>query len=234
VLANLGISGRMMDFATARAHMVHSQIRTSGVTDPRIIAAFMKLPREEFAPAERRGIAYVDDDLLLRPVNGAYPARYLMEPMVLARLVELAEVGPGDKALDVGCASGYGAAVLAELAREVIAIDEDPELVETALARLAAQGIANVNVIKAPHAEGFPDEAPFDVILIEGRVPAVPQALLGQLAEGGRLVAMIGDRPVASATLYMRAGNAISARSAFEAASRPLPGFATGRPAFVF
>jgi protein-L-isoaspartate(D-aspartate) O-methyltransferase len=229
-----GYQRGMMDFAAARANMVESQVRTSGITDHRVLAAFSAIPREEFVPPERRAIAYVDDDLLIKPANGSHPPRYLMEPMVLARLVELAKVRPSNKVLHIGCGSGYGTEILASLARDVLGVDEDAELVAKARALLSARGIANVQVIQAPHAQGAPDAGPFDVILIEGRIPAIPPSLLDQLSEAGRLVAVVGERAVATAMLCSRHGKATSARSVFEAAVRRLPGFVVERPAFVF
>jgi protein-L-isoaspartate(D-aspartate) O-methyltransferase len=157
-----------------------------------------------------------------------------MEPMVLARLVQLANIRPGDKVLHVGCATGYATAILANLAREVVAIDEDAELTEMAGKLLVVQDIRNARVIQALHALGAMAEAPFDVILIEGQVPATPAALLHQLADGGRLVAVVGERAMASAMLYTRHGEATSTRAAFDAAVKRLPGFVVERPAFVF
>jgi protein-L-isoaspartate(D-aspartate) O-methyltransferase len=222
----------MIDFALARANMVESQVRTSGITDHRILAAFGAVPREDFVPPERRGLAYVDDDLLIKPARQSHHARYLMEPMVLARLIELAEIRPQDKILDVGCATGYTAAILARLGREVVAIDEDGELV--AEAKRAFTGVANVHVAEGPHRLGNAGHAPYDVVLIEGRIPAVPSHLLAQLEDEGRIVAVIGERAVSTAMLYSRHGDATSSRPAFEAAVKPLPGFATERPAFIF
>src|SRR3954463_16549654 len=188
-----------MDFALARANMVDSQLRTQSVTDHRILAAFSAVPRETFVPQDRRAIAYMDGDLVIKPANGRHPARCLMEPMVLARLIELADVGLGDKVLHVGCATGYATAILAKLAGEVVAIDEDEALVGEARALLSA--LPNVRVMCAPHVAGAPAEAPFDVILLEGRVPAVPPTFLTQLADLGRLVAVVGEGPIAAAKL---------------------------------
>jgi protein-L-isoaspartate(D-aspartate) O-methyltransferase len=221
-----------MDFAAARVNMVDSQLHTSGVTDYRILAAFGLVPRENFVSPERRCIAYMDGDLVVKPARGAIPARSLMEPMVLGRLIELADVGPDDKVLHVGCATGYATAVLAELGREVVAVEEDGALAAEASRLLA--GITNARVIHGPHAAGAAAEAPFDVILIEGRIPAVPPALLTQLADLGRLVAVVGERAVAAASLYTRHGGATSMRAAFEAAVGPLPGITVEKPAFVF
>jgi protein-L-isoaspartate(D-aspartate) O-methyltransferase len=155
-----------------------------------------------------------------------------MEPMVFARLTELADVGPDDKILHVGCATGYGTAVLAKLGREVVAVEEDEAL--AAEARRLLAGIANVHVIHGPHSAGAPAEAPFEVVLIEGRIPVVPPALLSQLADLGRLVAVVGERAVSAASLYTRHGGATSMRAAFEAAVSPLPGIVVEKPAFVF
>jgi len=211
---------------------VDSQLRTQSVTDHRLLAAFSAVPRETFVPQDRRAIAYMDGDLIIKPANGRYPARCLMEPMVLARLIELADVGPGDKVLHIGCATGYATAILAKLAGEVVAIDEDEALASEARALLA--GIPNVRVFCAPHAAGAPSEAPFEVILVEGRIPAVPSTLLTQLADLGRLVTVVGDGPIAAAKLFTRRGAATSSRAAFEAAVSPLPGITAERPAFVF
>ena len=234
VTGNLGISEAMMDFAASRAHMVDSQMRTAGVTDHRVLAVFGTIPREDFVPPEQRGIAYLDDDLLIKPGSRAHPPRFLMEPMVLARLVQLANIRPSDKVLHVGCTTGYATAILANLAREVVATDEDAELTEMAGKLLVVQDIRNARVIQAPHALGAMAEAPFDVIVIEGQVPATPAALLDQLADGGRLVAVVGERAMAPAMLYTRHGEATSTRVAFDAAVKRLPGFVVERPAFVF
>jgi protein-L-isoaspartate(D-aspartate) O-methyltransferase len=224
----------MMDFAAARANMVESQVRAGGVTDHRVLAAFAAVPREMFAPSERRQVAYVDDDLLIKPANGLHPARYLMEPMVLARLIDLAGIRASDKVLHIGCATGYATAILAQLAREVVAIDEDAGLVSQAMALLRDFGAHNARAIVAAHREGVPSEAPFDVILMDGQVPSLPPAVLQQLADQGRLVAVVGERAVATAMLYTRHGEARSCRPAFDAAVRILPGFKIARAAFVF
>jgi len=233
VTAILVISRAMVDFAAARANMVESQVRTSGVADHRILAAFGAVQREAFVPAERRALAYIDDDLLVKFDAGLRP-RYLMEPMVLARLIDLAEIRPGDKALHVGCATGYATAILARLAREVVAVDEDADLVALATAALTAASVLNARVIQGDHSQGAAADAPFDVILIEGQVPAVPPTLLAQLEDNGRLVAVVGERAVATAMVRTRHGDAVSSRCAFEAAVKRLPGIVVERPAFVF
>lgn len=215
-----------MDFNVARANMVESQVRPNGITDQRIIAAMAAIPRENFVPAARRGIAYVDDDLEIAP------GRYLTEPMVFARLVQLAGIKSGDKVLHVGAATGYGTAVLARMGCRVVALESDAGL--AAMARDNLAGETGVAIAEGPLAEGRKAEAPFDVIVIEGRAAEVPEGLLAQLADGGRLVAVVGESEPAKACIWTVKGTARGLRAAFDAASPALPGFARKPPAFVF
>jgi protein-L-isoaspartate(D-aspartate) O-methyltransferase len=218
----------MTDFALARSKMIVSQVRPNGITDGRIIQAMASLPREIFVPEARRGLAYMDEDIDV----GA--GRSLMEPMALAKLVQLAEIEPGDHVLHVGCATGYATALLAALARSIVAIDEDAGFVDATSANLAHLGIANAAAHNGPHAAGWSHGQPYDAILVDGRVPGVPSTLFDQLRDGGRLVAVVGDNDVATATAYNRHEGAISSRPAFEASVGRLPGFTVERPAFVF
>jgi protein-L-isoaspartate(D-aspartate) O-methyltransferase len=157
-----------------------------------------------------------------------------MEPMALAKLVQLAEIEPGDHVLHVGCATGYATALLAALAKTVVAIDEDASFDEAASASLARLGIANAMIHTSLHAAGWSGGQPYDAILVDGRVPAIPTALFDQLRDGGRLVGVVGDHAVATANAYKRHDGAISSRPAFEASVGRLPGFTVERPAFVF
>lgn len=216
----------MTDFNIARANMVESQVRPNGITDHRIIAAMAEIPRENFVPASRRDIAYVDDDLEIAD------GRYLTEPMIFARLVQLAEIRPEDRVLHVGAASGYGTAVLARLAARVVALESDAGL--AAMARDNLAGDKSVSVAEGPLVEGRKAEGPFDVIVIEGRVAEVPEALLAQLADGGRLVAVVGEGEPAKASIWTVKGKARGLRTAFDAAIPALPGFGKKQPAFVF
>jgi hypothetical protein len=140
----------MTDFAVQRQNMVESQVRPNGITDARVIDAMAAVPRELFVPEERRALAYMDEDVLVAvtPDGGR---RWLMEPMTFARLLQLAEIGPGEVVLDVGCATGYSTAVIAALAESVIAVEEDQVLAEEATARLGELGITNAAVVNAPH-----------------------------------------------------------------------------------
>jgi protein-L-isoaspartate(D-aspartate) O-methyltransferase len=218
----------MTNFIVARERMIASQVRPSGITDRRIIRVMGSLPRELFVPEARRSIAYVDEDVAIGD------GRFLIEPMALAKLVQLAEVEAGHHLLHVGCATGYATALLASLCRSVVAIDEDSALISEAQGNLARLGIVNAIFHKANHATGFGQGEPYDVILLEGRVPVVPPALVNQLRDGGRLVAVVGDHAVATATVFSRHDGAISSMPAFEASIARLPGVFVERPGFVF
>lgn len=210
----------MVDFSTARLNMVESQIRTNKVTDPRILDALEAIPREAYVPEERRGICYVDEDLA---IGGG---RYLMEPMVLARLLQEARIGSQDVVLDVGCTTGYSCAVLARLAATVVGVECDAALAEEANRILSAQGIDNAVVIQDPLGDGYPKQAPYNVIVLEGAVVKVPETIRNQLADGGRLVAVIREgEGMGRATLMQRSGEVVSSRILFDAATPYLPGF---------
>jgi protein-L-isoaspartate(D-aspartate) O-methyltransferase len=217
----------MTDFAQARRMMVDGQIRTSDVTDLRVLAAFDEVPRERFVPPHRQALAYLDLDV---PLEGAGGARRLLKPMVLAKLIQAADVRAGDRVLDVACGTGYSSAILARLAAAVIALEEDAALADAAVATLAAD---NVKVVGGPLSAGWPRAAPYDVILLNGSAEIVPQALLDQLADGGRLVGVVGRAPIGKGTVYRRSGAHVSAHPEFDAVAPLLPGFAKP-PAFVF
>jgi len=209
-----------VDFAAARAHMVDSQLRTNRVNDPVLLDAFAFVPRERFVPAAKRGVAYVDEDI------ATAAGRYLMEPMVLARLLQAAEVAPGDVVLDVGCGSGYAAAVLSRLAATVVAVESDAALRQQASETLADLGLDNAVVVEGPLTEGYPGQAPYNVILIEGAVGEVPERIAGQLADGGRLVTVVkAGTGLGRATLTQHLGGTLSSRTIFDAATPLLPGF---------
>jgi protein-L-isoaspartate(D-aspartate) O-methyltransferase len=221
----------MVDFAQLRRSMVDGQIRVNDVTDPRIVAAMLELPRERFVPASVRELAYIDDDLLVRP--GGPVARYLMEPMVLAKLLQALDLKPEDKVLDIGAATGYSAALLGRLVRSVVALEEEPELAATAATLVAELGAANVTVATGSLAAGWPADAPYDAILLEGAVEVVPQAILRQLKEGGRLGAIMRSGAAGQATIHNRVGDRFAARPVFNASVPPLPGFAAPK-SFAF
>jgi protein-L-isoaspartate(D-aspartate) O-methyltransferase len=207
-----------MDYAAARRNMVESQLRPNKVTDPAVLDALAAVPRELYVPEQLQGVAYVDEDVPLGR------GRFLMEPMILARLVQLAKVRPSDVALVVGSGSGYGAAVLSRLASRVVALESDRELAQRSARILQRQGIANVSIVEGPLAAGAPQLAPFDVILFDGSVDAVPSSILEQLAENGRLVAVVAHGGVGRAVFTTRSGGVVARRIEFDAAVPNLPG----------
>ena len=222
-----------MNYAAARLHMVDSQLRTNKVIDEAVLDAFLAVPRERFVPPALHGIAYLDDDL---PLGGG---RMLMEPMVMARLLQLAAIGRGDKVLEIGCANGYATALLARMAGKVTALESDSRLSAQARSLLAELGCAAAQVVEGKLAEGWRPNAPYDAILFNGAIDAIPPAIADQLAEGGRLVAVV--RPennpvgagVGTAVLMTRAEGALSSRQVFDTSVHMLPGFERA-PSFVF
>jgi protein-L-isoaspartate(D-aspartate) O-methyltransferase len=217
-----------MNFAAARVNMVDCQLRTNKVTDAALLDAFLAVPRERFVPVAFHDAAYFDDDLPLG--NG----RVMLEPMVLARLLDAARIGGGDKVLDIGCATGYSAAILARVAASVVAVEEDAALARDARARLAELGVLHATIVEAPLAQGHAANAPYDVIVVEGMVADIPEIIAAQLAEGGRLVTIVKiGAGIGQATLMIRIKGALSRRPLFDAAAPFLPGF-TRAPHFVF
>ena len=220
----------MTDFAAARRMMVDGQVRPSDITDPRIIAAMFELPRERFVSERRAGIAYLDLDV---PVGDGEDSRRMLKPMVLAKLIQAAEISGSDRVLDVGCASGYSTALLAQLAGSVVGVEEDPALVRQAEAALAEAGLVNAKVLQGPLATGAASEGPYDVIVMQGATEIVPVALFDQLHDGGRLVCVFGRSQAGKGMIYRLIEGEFSGRPLFDAAAPLLPGFAQ-RPEFVF
>jgi protein-L-isoaspartate(D-aspartate) O-methyltransferase len=224
----------MTDFAAARRMMVDGQVRTSDVTDLRLQAAMLELPREIFVPQSKAALAYLDRDVpVVDSMQGGGTGRRLLKPMVLAKLIHAAEIGAGDRMLDVGCATGYSTAVLARLAHTVVALEEDASLARMAAENLRSVGCTNATVVTGPLTEGWNAEAPYDAILVNGSSDIAPAKLLSQLKDGGRLVCVQGRAPASKAMIYRSAGGAVSGRPIFDAVAPLLPGFAEP-PAFVF
>jgi protein-L-isoaspartate(D-aspartate) O-methyltransferase len=217
----------MIDSMQARRTMVDCQIRPSDVTDRELLATFLEVPRERFAPADLANVAYLDRDLFVDP------KRALLKPMVLARLIQAAEVGAGDRVLDVACGTGYSSAILARLAAAVTALEDDAERSRRCGDMLAQAGAGNITAVCGPLDAGWPAGAPYDVILVNGACETEPQGLLRQLNEGGRLVAVMGTGPDGKAMLFRRDHGEIGSRTLFDAAAPALPAFAKA-PAFVF
>lgn len=207
-----------MDLARAREVMVESQVRTADVTDTRILHAMRTLPRERFAPAGRRSLAYGDLELEVAP------GRVLMRPRDLAKLVQALAPRAHERALEIGGATGYGAAVLAACCSHVITLDPDPDLSFGAQAALASCGVANAKTVSTAAVEGWADEAPYDLIMLNGSAEFVPDAWLEQLAPGGRLGAIVRQGAAGAARIYTRTGDAAAYHTAFDAAPPVAPG----------
>jgi protein-L-isoaspartate(D-aspartate) O-methyltransferase len=217
-----------MDFAAARVKMVDNQIRTTDVTSHELLRAFLTVARERFVPDARKSLAYIDEDL---PLGVA--GRYLMEPSPLAKLLQMAAILPDDTVLDVGCGTGYGAAVMAQVGSHVVALEEDETLAETARSALQEIGIANAEVVTGPLTAGHAAGAPYDVIVLEGAVDEVPDVFFEQLRDRGRLVTVVGSGLSAMAKLYTKEDGIVSDRFGFNCSLKPLPGFRRER-GFVF
>lgn len=218
-----------MDYALARLNMVESQIRTNRVTDPEVVGAFEQIPRELFVPKAKRGIAYADEALEI----GA--GRFMLEPMVLARLLQAAEPRPGDVALDVACGTGYATSLLSRMVSTVVGLDDDAGLVERGNGILSSLEIDNAALVSGPLPAGYRKQAPYNVILVDGAAELLPDSLFEQLADGGRLVTVEGGTAVGPgvAVLYEKRAGRIGRRILFDAGTPMLPGFRR-EPGFVF
>lgn len=209
----------MTDFAARRTMMVDTQVRPNDVTKFPVIEAMLTIPREEFVPASRRAVAYSGENLEIG--NG----RVLLEPRTLAKLVDALDIQPGDLLLDLGCGYGYSSAVVARMAEAVVAIEEDEAMVAEAETRLSDAGIFNVAVLHGKLVEGQPRQAPYDVIMIGGGVEEVPQTLLDQLKEGGRIGAVFIENNLGVVRVGRRLNGHVSWRYAFNAYAPLLAGF---------
>lgn len=216
-----------MDFSAARRHMVDCQLRTNRVTDERLIEIVSELPRERFVPAQYRSRSYLDDDV---PLNAE---RSLTEAMVAIRLIQAAEVKPTDKVLVVGGATGYSACVLAKMAANVVALESDPALARFASSAITELGINNVVVVEGPLTKGCRQHGPYDAIIIDGAIEVLPQEIVDQLAEGGRLDAVLVVDGVGRAKFWRKTKSGLAERVLFDANVARLPGFSAA-PAFKF
>jgi protein-L-isoaspartate(D-aspartate) O-methyltransferase len=212
----------MTDFALARRNMVEGQLRPNRVTNALLLAVVSDLPREKFLPEGARSVAYSDEDV---PVGNG---RYLMEPMVLARLVQTLQPLPEERALVVASGRGYGAALLARLVKSVVAVESDPALATAAQETARELGLANIQAVAGAMEAGAAAFGPYDIVLIEGAVRHVPPAIIDQLAEGGRLATVIAGVPgtLGTAQLFVKEGATASGRPLFDAGTPSLPGFA--------
>ena len=220
----------MVDAATQRLNMVESQVLTSDVTDRRILRAMRELPRERFVPAPMTALAYMDEAVPVTPAGAE--RRWLLAPRVLAKLLQLADIGDDNHVLDVGGATGYSAGVLAGMGKTVVALESNIKLAEQARTNLAALGLENASVAVGELTAGWPEKAPYDAIVLQGAAATVPEALFDQLKDGGRLVAILIEGGLGKATIWRRLGRSVDAWGAFDAAAPVLPGFERA-PVFV-
>jgi protein-L-isoaspartate(D-aspartate) O-methyltransferase len=219
----------MTDFTLARRNMVDGQLRPNRVTNSQLLAVIGTLPREKFLPDGLSSVAYSDDDVPLG--NG----RFLMEPMVLARLIQTLQPRETDRALVVASGRGYGAALLAQLVKSVVAVESDAGLAAAAESMIKELGLGNVEQKVGSLEAGAAASGPYDVILIEGAVRQVPPAIVEQLADGGRMGTIVAGPPGAlgSAQLFVKEAGTASGRPLFDAGTPALPGFAPP-PRFTF
>ena len=215
----------MVEFQSARKAMVDHQIATSGVTDPRLLSAFRRIPREIFVPADRRALAYTDAH---HPLGGQ---RFVMAPATLARLLQVAAITPTGRVLDCWPGTGYATAIIASLAREVVALEPDATLAEATRANLAALGFTNAKVLNGDRPSS--DLNKFDTILIEGALDDLPESWADMLALQGRLICLVREGPVGTATILERGREGVVMRTGF---NTTLPVLYTGESAndFVF
>jgi protein-L-isoaspartate(D-aspartate) O-methyltransferase len=216
----------MSVFADRRRYMVESQLRTNKVTNDRLIMAFESVPKESFVDDGLSELVYIDEDLMLPG------GRFILEPMVFARLAQALELGAGDAVLDIGPTVGYSTAILSKLAQSVMGIENDAGLAEKGQENLTANGVDNAIIISSPHIDGFESEAPYNAIIIEGAVEEVPEAILMQLAEDGRLVTILREDPAApgKAVKFARAGEGFAHSTLFDAQTPILSEFSKEKP----
>jgi protein-L-isoaspartate(D-aspartate) O-methyltransferase len=216
-----------LDYVAAREKMVDCQIRTADISRASLVTAFRTVPREIFTSSAQRPLAYLDAHLPLGK------GRYILAPAALARMLNALEIEPDAAVLDIGCATGYSTAVISRLCEFVVAVESEHDFAETASEKLAALEYDNAIIVKGQLAEGYPSEGPYDAIFIGGAVDELPAALLGQLKEGGRLVAVQGTGNAALAVVWINDSGNISRRNAFNCAIPPLPEF-TRKAEFIF
>ncbi len=223
----------MTDFQAERENMIESQVRPNAVTNTALIKAMAQTPREMFVPPSQKSFAYMDAALRVETARDGQIARYLLSPMIFAKLAQLARVKQADRVLDIGPATGYSSAILAKLAKEVIAVERDAGLAAIATDAMQDAQIENVKVVISNHEIGVPESAPFDVIFMNGRLGCEPNMLFEQLSSNGRLVAVIVSETAAIATLFTKLDSTIQEEIAFDAGAPLLPGFEP-QSAFTF
>ncbi len=213
----------MTDFTANRRNMVDTQLRTYDVSSRRVLDAFSSIPREVFVPEEARTLSYADQSIVIRAGEGE--SRSLLAPMVLARMIQAAEIQAGDRVLNVAGGSGYGAAVMTAMGASVTLLESGEWLAGLARRALLNAGADSVSVVVGEFGAGYPAKHPYDVILIEGAVEVMPSTLAAQLSDGGRMVAVLGPGRAGRVAVWQRTAQSIGKRTVFDAAAAPLSAF---------
>lgn len=217
----------MVDFVKRRTMMVDTQVRPSDVTKFPIIDAMLSVEREAFVPDALREAAYVGENLTIAP------GRVMLDARTLAKMLDALDLQPTDLVLDIGAGLGYSSAVVARMAEAVVALEDDEAMTAEAQRRLSEQGVDNVAVVTGPLVEGAPKHAPYDVILVQGGVETMPEAIIAQLRDGGRIACLFMEGTLGIVRLGIKQGGRIAWRFAFNASAPILPGFARSH-AFTF
>ncbi len=210
----------MTDYAKARLMMVDTQVRPSDVTKFPIIDALLNVRREVFVPSTKMSVAYAGENLDLGE------GRELLDPRCFAKMLDALDVQPDELVLDLGCGFGYSSAILARLAEAVIAVEDVESMAQEAEVLLGEQGADNVAVMHGPLAEGAAQHGPYDVIVVQGAIAALPGALADQLKDGGRVAAIFAEGALGECRIGYKRNGTISWRMAFNAGAKLLPGFA--------
>jgi len=208
----------MFDYAAAREQMIDSQIRTADVTDYAVLKAFRSVKREDFVPKSKSALAYSDCNIELPD------GRAIMRPRDMSKLIQAADIKPTDIVLDIGCNRGYSSAILARLAETVIALEDNEERVEKATQNLSEAGADNAVVVKGDLRAGAKEHGPFDVIFVNGAVGEISKNWLDQLANNGRMVAIVSEGRIGRACVFTRAGDVVGDRVVFDASVPVMPG----------
>lgn len=213
----------MTEFSTRRTMMVDTQVRPNDVTKFPIIAAMLEVPRESFVPPARREAAYVGENVDL----GA--GRVVLEPRSFAKLLDALDIQPTHRVLHIGCGFGYGTAVMARLADTVVGVEDDAARASAGAAALASVGAGNAVIVTGALAAGAAEKGPYDIILVEGAAETVPEAILSQLKDGGRIGVLFMENALGVARIGYKSDGAVSWQFAFNASAPVLPGFAAKR-----
>jgi len=216
----------MTDFETRRRMMVDTQVRPSDVTKYPVLDALLEVRREMYVPDALRDVAYMDNSITLGE------NRIVLEARTFSKILDTLDIQQDEMALDIGCGLGYSAAVLGKLCEAVVAVEEDETLASEAEAILGSEGADNVAVVGGALTEGAAKHGPYDVIILEGAVEEMPEALTDQLKEGGRIAAVFMDGALGMVRVGLKTGGTISWRFAFNATAPVLPGFSKA-PSFA-